>query len=387
MSDEMDDQEDRTLIVLLDESELTPELRAMLEAFPGSLRFAGDPASGSAAGRENDLVLAPIGSGVATAAGRGEAEAATETPVDQPVRARSPNPFAPNRLYEDARAYVEETLASVRAGSDPDVDRGRLVAERMHTDLLRNNSLINRTLEPHESYDLASHCVNVAVLAGKIALGMIAGVEDAVEVIHAGLLHDIGMAKLPAEMLRNQGTWSEREQAALRQHPVYGAEILERCAPRYPWLRRAVLQEHERSQGQGYPHGLTDRELDPIARILGVADVFEALSHPRTYRSPYTALQALERVVGMQDEYFSAQVVAALVNEISAFPLDSYVQISSGEIGRVVAIDPANILRPTVELVWDADWKRVETGNTLDLASRPDLTVSRSLLDSELPIT
>jgi putative nucleotidyltransferase with HDIG domain len=275
----------------------------------------------------------------------------------------------------------------VRESGDPDVDRGRLLAERMHTDLLRNNSLINRSLEPHDTYDLASHCVNVAVLAGKIALGMVTGVEDAVEVIHAGLLHDVGMAKLPADMLRNPGAWSEREQEALRRHPVLGAEILERCAPRYESLRKAVLQEHERAQGQGYPYGLFDRDLDPIARILGVADVFEALSHPRTYRSPFTALQALERVVGMQDEYFAPQVVSALVNEISAFPLDSYVQISSGEIGRVVATDPGNILRPKVELVWDADWKRIEGVGTLDLASRPDLTVARALLDSELPIT
>ena len=190
-----------------------------------------------------------------------------------------------------------------------------------------------------------------------------------------------------AEMLRNVGTWSEREQEALRQHPVFGAEILERCAPRNEPLRRAVLQEHERAQGQGYPYGLLDRDLDPIARILGVADVFEALSHPRTYRSPFTALQALERVVGMQDEYFAPQVVSALVNEISAFPLDSYVQISSGEIGRVVATDPGNILRPKVELVWDADWKRIQEDCTLDLASRPELTVARALLDSELPIT
>ena len=88
----------------------------------------------------------------------------------------------------------------------------------------------------------------------------------------------------------------------------------------------------------------------------------------------------------MQEEYFAPQVVSALVNEISAFPLDSYVQISSGEIGRVVATDPANILRPKLELVWDADWQRIEEPDTLDLAARPDLTVARALRDSELPI-
>jgi HD-GYP domain-containing protein (c-di-GMP phosphodiesterase class II) len=387
MSDQMSDPAGRKLVVVLGETELTSEVRAALESLPWSVRYVDDPSALAEGTDAGDLVLTSLASSPVALDATGPASGAATADSGRPVRARSPNPFAPNRLYEEAREYVEETLASVRQSEDPDVDRGRLLAERMHTDLLRDNSLINRSLEPHDTYDLASHCVNVAVLSGKISLGMVSGVEEAVEVIHAGLLHDIGMARLPAEMLRNAGTWSEREQEALRQHPVFGAEILERCAPRNEPLRRAVLQEHERARGQGYPYGLFDRDLDPIARILGVADVFEALSHPRTYRSPFTALQALERVVGMQDEYFAPQVVSALVNEISAFPLDSYVQISSGEIGRVVATDPDNILRPKVELVWDADWKRIQEPAVLDLASRPDLTVARALLDSELPIT
>ena len=387
MNDEKGDQGNRTLVVLLGEIEVSAEQRGALEALPWPVRYSTDPDDLEEATARGDLVLTTLHPPILAALRERASDRSARAPSDRQVRARSPNPFAPNRLYEEAHAYVDGTLASVRSGGEPNVNAGRLLAERIHTDLLHSNSLINRSLEPHESYDLASHCVNVAVLGGKIALGMVSGVEDAVEVIHAALLHDIGMARLPAEMLRNLGTWSEREQEALRQHPVYGAEILERCAPRSEWLRRAVLQEHERTRGQGYPYGLLERDIDPIARILGVADVFEALSHPRTYRSPFTALQALERVVGMQEEYFSPQVVSALVNEISAFPLDSYVQISSGEIGRVIATDPGNILRPRVELVWDADWKRIEGASTLDLATRPELTVARALLDSELPIT
>jgi len=385
MSDDMGNPRGRKLVVLLGEAELTPELREALESFPGDVRFADDPGQISEGPGADDLVLTTADPAVLSDLAR-RTSPAPHSLRDRQVHARSPNPTAPNRLYEEAREYVEETLTSIREGSDPDVDRGRPIAERMHTDLLRDNGLINRTLQPHDSYDLASHCVNVAVIGGKISLGMVADVHETVDVIHAGLLHDIGMARLPLEMLRNQGTWSEREREALRQHPVYGAEILESCAPRCEWLKRAVLQEHERTRGQGYPYGMLERDMDPIAKILGVADVFEALSHPRTYRSPFTALEALERVVGMQEEYFASQVVSALVNEISAFPLDSYVQISSGEIGRVVATDPSNILRPKLELVWDADWKRIEEPDTLDLAARPDLTVARALRDSELPI-
>ncbi len=370
----------RRVVLLLAEDPLAPEIERALSGISAEVHVVTDPAGAAEVASADDLVLARLDT-VALTSSAPRADAPAQ------VRARTPKPFAKNTLYAEARVYVEETLARVREGGDPDVDRGRVVAERMHTDLLRDNVLINRSLEPHDDYDLASHSVNVAIIGGKLALGMVAGVEDVVQVIHAGLLHDIGMARLPETLLGNRGAWSDRELETLKKHPVLGADIIERCAPRNEWLKRAVLQEHERARGQGYPYGLYDRDLDPVARILGVADVFEALSHPRSYRSPFTALEALERVVGMQDEYFAPQVVSALVNEISAFPLDSYVQISSGEIGRVVATDPSNILRPKVELVWDANWNAVTEPDTLDLATRPDLTVARALLDAELPIT
>ncbi len=296
MSEDKTPPEGPRIVVWLGEEAMTPELARALNGLPADVHIVTDP------GR----IL----------------EAASP---EARVRAREPRPFAPNKLYEEAKAYVEEVHARVREGGDPDIDSGRVLAERMHTDLLRDNVLINRSLEPHESYDLASHSVNVAILGGKIALGMVSGIEDVVQVIHAGLLHDVGMARLPEKLLGNRAAWSDRELEALRKHPVLGAEVIEKASPRSEWLQRAVLQEHERARGQGYPYGLYDRDIDPVARILAVADVFEALSHPRSYRSPFTALEALERVVGMQEEYFAPQVVSALVNEISAFPLDSYV--------------------------------------------------------------
>ncbi len=168
---------------------------------------------------------------------------------------------------------------------------------------------------------------------------------------------------------------------------MYGAEALEGAGRRYEWLQRAVLHEHERLKGQGYPAGLAGDTIDQVAQILGVADVFEALSHPRVYRSPYTGLEALETVVGMQEEYFSPVIVAALVNEISAFPLDSHVQLSTGEIARVVATNPSNLLRPVVDVLWDADWTPLVEARRIELAAVPEVTVARALLDTELPIT
>ncbi len=303
------------------------------------------------------------------------------------LRARTPRAGASSQLYDEAKAAIEQVLDSVGRGEALSLGETRLIAERIHTSLLHDNVLVNRSLEPHAPYDLASHSTNVAVIAGKLALGMALPSEEIVRAIQAGLVHDIGMARLPQTLLANPGTFSEEEREELRTHPQLGAETLEPLGSRYEWLQQIVLQEHERRQGQGYPLGLKGSSIDPLARLVAVADVFEALSHPRTYRSPNTALEALEQVASMGGEWFDPGVVAALVNEISAFPLDSYVQLTTGEIAQVLATNPENLFRPQVQVLWDPDWTRIDPPRRFDLSETADVTVARMLLESELPLT
>lgn len=304
-----------------------------------------------------------------------------------PIRARSPGGASASVLYGDVVAMSAKALGRAGEGLIPDLGEIRLLAERIHSQLLRDNGLVNRSLEPHPEFDMASHSANVAIIAGKIGLGLAIGVEDVVRVIMAGIIHDIGMARLPDSVLQKPGRLSDEEQGLLRTHPLLGAELLDEVEPRYSWLPTVILHEHERRQGQGYPAGLTSQAIDPLAQIIGLADVFEALSHPRSYRSPYTALEALEQVSDMRGEYFEVGMVAALVNEISAFPMDSYVQLSTGEIGQIVGTNPENILRPEVLIRWDDTWKPVDDPWRIDLADNPDVTVARALLEAELPIT
>lgn len=303
------------------------------------------------------------------------------------VRARAPEGGAPAALYAEVVAAADAAFDAAREGRAPDLPAARLLAERIHSHLLRDNALVLRSLEPHGEYDLASHSTNVAIIAGKVGLGMALGIEDVVRVILAAIVHDIGMARLPDDLVRKPGRLTSDERERLREHPVLGAQLLADVGTRYAWLQPVVLQEHERMHGQGYPTGLVGPAIDPLAQIVGLADVFEALSHPRAYRSPYTALEALEQVSEMKGEYFEAGIVAALINEISAFPLDSYVQLSTGAIAQVVGTNPDNILRPEVLVRWDADWSIVDPPRRLDLADSPEITVARSLLEAELPIT
>jgi HD-GYP domain-containing protein (c-di-GMP phosphodiesterase class II) len=328
-----------------------------------------------------DLLDAAAPSGVEAA------DIETSIEEDPRVLARAPSLFKSRVLYAEACRYVEGALADVVAGRKPKVAEARILAERIHTSLLQSNRLLLMALEPYERFELAPHCANVALLAGKITMGLGWGVDGVLRAIQAGLLHDIGMARLPERVLLKAGKLSEDEWELVRQHPDHGAEIVGRLGEAYEWLRIAVAQEHERMNGQGYPTGLAGDEIDGLARVIAVADVFEAFSHPRTYRSLFTTYEALEQVVGLRDESLSGDVVAALVDEISAFPLDSFVMLSTGEIGRVVNTNPTNLMRPVVQTVWDPMWEPLDEPRKLDLAEETTVSVTRPLHETELPIT
>ncbi|MGH7540888.1 MAG: HD-GYP domain-containing protein [Gemmatimonadota bacterium] len=303
------------------------------------------------------------------------------------LQGRRPARFSARPLYADAVGFARDAFERARDGKPPHMDRARLLAERIHTSLLQSNLLLNRALEPYKRFEIPTHCANVAIFGAKIALGLEWPLERTLQVIQAGLLHDLGMARLPGRILARTGPLSDEERGEMQSHPILGAELVTELGGGYDWLERAVRQEHERAHGRGYPEGRAGGEIDPIARVLGVADVFEAFSHARDYRSPFTAFEALEKVMAMRAESFDPQVVDALANEISVFPLDSYVQLSTGAIGRVVATNPENLMRPTVEVLWNATWAPLDEPEMVALEALPEVTIERPLHESEVPIT
>lgn len=306
---------------------------------------------------------------------------------DRAVRVREPARFSARPLYGDADAWVRGLLEDTRRGRTPDLAPGRVLSERIHTSLLQSNLLLLRALEPYARFDLAHHCANVAVIAGKVAIGLGMPVTEVQRAILAGLVHDVGMTRVPDRILLKEGSLTALEREEMERHPEHGASILSDAGEEWSWLLRAVRQEHERLGGQGYPDGLRGDEIDPLARILGAADVFEALSQVRTHRSPFTLFEALEKVTSLRGEHFDPEVVDALASEISVFPVDSYVQLDSGEIGRVVGPNASNLMRPTVEILWDAEWEPLGQPKLLDLADHPEVSIRRPLHEAEVPIT
>jgi len=190
------------------------------------------------------------------------------------------------------------------------------VAHREHEQRLQKNMLqtvaaIAGIVEMRDPYT-SGHQVRVADLASAIAKQM--GLSDMEQqVIHlAGIVHDLGKIRVPAEILSKPGRLNEIEYSLIKMHPQAGYDILKGIDFSWP-IAQMVLQHHERMDGSGYPQGLKGDEILVGARILCVADVVEAMSSHRPYRPGLGDEAALAEVVSGRGTKFDTQVVDACV--------------------------------------------------------------------------
>jgi HD-GYP domain-containing protein (c-di-GMP phosphodiesterase class II) len=184
-------------------------------------------------------------------------------------------------------------------------------AQRLQDNMLQTVEAIASIVEMRDPYT-SGHQARVAELAKEIA-GRMGLPEDQVQAIHlAGLIHDLGKIRIPAEILSKPGKLDEIEYSLIKMHPKAGYDILKGIDFSWP-IAQMVLQHHERMDGSGYPQGLKGDEILPGARILIVADVVEAMSSHRPYRPGLGVEAALEEITQSRGIRYDPQVVDACV--------------------------------------------------------------------------
>jgi HD-GYP domain-containing protein (c-di-GMP phosphodiesterase class II) len=156
-------------------------------------------------------------------------------------------------------------------------------------------------LEARDPY-LRGHSARVTSFAESLAR-MLGWAGERLEVLRlGGSLHDVGKIAVNPQVLRKPGPLTEEELAQIRRHPVTGARLVE-CFDDFEAALPYVLHHHERWDGSGYPHGLRGETIPVEARLLGVADAFDAMTSKRAYRSALSvdqALNELRRCAGAQ---------------------------------------------------------------------------------------
>ena len=216
------------------------------------------------------------------------------------------------RLEEEVERKSNELIEKERALTD-EVKRGlEEKAEHlqdMRDSLVESVTALAETVELRDPYT-AGHQKRVSDLAVEIAREMGFSEEEVDGVRLAGVVHDIGKIRVPVEILSKPGKLDDVEMSLIRLHPEAGYQILKNI--HFPWpIARMVQQHHERLDGSGYPLGLKDGQILPSACIIAVADVIDAMSLHRPYRSALGIDKAIEEIKLGRGKHYDAAVVDA----------------------------------------------------------------------------
>lgn len=237
-------------------------------------------------------------------------------------------------------------------------------------------SAVNNTLY-HESFlrptgaQLSGHSISVAIISTLIGLVLGYNAMRLKDLAIGALLHDIGRLLLPPELWNKPGPQGPNELAKMEEHPNLSFQLLRGRSDITAVAANIAYQHHERLDGKGYPRGLTEDKILDAAKIVAVANVFDAMisdSPRRPALSPGKAMNYLRLNAG---SLFDPLSVAALVKSVAEYPVGSKVRLNNGKIAQVIRLNAIDARRPYV--VYESE------GQEVDLMARPEIHIVEDL--------
>ncbi len=271
-------------------------------------------------------------------------------------------------VHHEGVIRVSEVLQAIRDGNPFSLSIIKSAAEDIVESIQRNpDALISLSqLKGYDNYTYV-HSVNVAILVSSMAKSMGYSKDSLVELGVGGLLHDIGKMRVPDKILNKPGKLTDTEFAIVKRHPEFGVETILDKRGISDIARKIVLQHHERYNGKGYPLGLKGERIHEVGLIAAVADVYDALTSDRVYKTAWTPQKALALIFQGSDKEYSRRVVELCTRHLGIYPVGSFVKLVSGELGVVIRMDRGKLLSPVILILFDKNNTRMKKPYKIDL--------------------
>lgn len=271
--------------------------------------------------------------------------------------------------YDDAMVYAKRIIHDAKMGRKVDYQASVETVDSIVAAATRNpDTLICLSkLNRYDEYTYA-HCINVSAIAVVFGeyLGMTRDELTALGV--AGMMHDLGKTAVPERIINKRARLSEKEFEEIKRHPQYGADILARQGDVPDDIIEAVRDHHEKYNGSGYPDNRTRKETSAMARIISLADVYDALTSDRSYKDAILPNKALAIMYGMREQDFDPLELQNFIKCLGIFPSGSLVKLNSGFYGVVYESNPTQPLLPKIKVILDHDLRPIPS-EMVDLAA------------------
>ncbi len=256
-----------------------------------------------------------------------------------------------NAQYNENVEVIKDVLHDISMGKNLDMVKVESITDSIYTRINENRDIVGciNEIRDVDEYTYV-HSINVSLLSMLIGKWLKLGEKKVKELVKAGVLHDIGKSKVDPTILNKTGKLTSQEFEEMKKHPIQGYRIAESMKGVSKNVCLGILMHHERNDGSGYPVGIKGPNIHEYAKIIAVADVYDAMTSNRSYKerqSPFDVFDFMEnQSFGLLDPI----VTNTFLSNIASYYIGDLVQLSNGLLGEIIFINSRHVSQPVVKV-------------------------------------
>ena len=272
------------------------------------------------------------------------------------------------QLYQEAVGSFYKEFNGWVAGMKVDVGKLRNIIMPLVEKAMIERQVFS-LLNMYSTMDkyIAHHSIAVGIISGAIAKKLNYSSGQITQMATAGLMADIGMAKVDIKIRDKKSSLTESDFSEIKKHTIYSFQMIKDSPLLKPEMKLAIFQHHERLDGSGYPKSDKLDDVSVFSQIIAVADVYHAMTSERVYRSKSSSFKVLEMIREEEFGKYNIEVVNKLIELVGSLPISTRVLLSTGEKGEVVFLHRDSPMRPMIRLS--------DNGQIIDLATKRSIHI------------
>ncbi len=275
------------------------------------------------------------------------------------------------KICARGKESVVSMFQEARMGKAIDYAAAGELVEEISNSVMRNPGALISLARLRSADDYTyMHSVAVCALMVALARQLSLDEEQTREAGMAGLLHDLGKALTPTEVLNKPGKLTDEEFRIIKKHPVDGHRLLIESGGASEVSLDVCLHHHERVDGSGYPKGLKGDEISLYAKMGAVCDVYDAITSNRPYKGGWDPAESIRKMTEWSQSHFDQRIFHAFVKSIGIYPTGSLVKLASGRLGVVIEQSPKSLLTPQVKVFFSTKSKTYIPPEIVDLSKQ-----------------
>ncbi len=281
------------------------------------------------------------------------------------------------KIVAKGKEAVVSMFQEARMGKAIEAEAAAPLVEEISNSVMRNpGALISLArLKTADDYTFM-HSVAVCALMIALARQLDLDEQQVREAGMAGLLHDLGKAMIPLEVLNKPGKLTDEEFALVKTHPEEGYKLLLEGSGVSEVTKDVCLHHHEKIDGSGYPKGLNGETMSLFAKMGAVCDVYDAVTSNRPYKAGWDPAESIKRMAEWTG-HFDPMVFQAFVKSLGIYPIGSLVKLASGKLGVVIEQGEQSLLKPKVKIFFSTKSQAYIKPEVIDLARSPEKIAGR----------